>query len=366
MSHRKSNARAWATAIATFWALQNCSGLQTAHGGTLVGDFTSDDIQWADVDAEPPRVVVLAIDGVLPADALAAGEDELPHLTALGRTGYVLGGDERPILASGPNFVSLPGYTEILSGSTPACQKNGCDERPSTTIVAEMGDAGSAPVAMLSSWESIAKIAPETAVVTAGRTGGGTRKWVDCDAATRALRIEGETSRPSPGHDDYRPDAVTRPLARSYFSCARPELMFVSLGDTDELAHGGDRKGYVAALHAADDLLGDLLEDARRLESEDRRPTVFFVTTDHGRADDFYDHGEAYPESARVWLVVGATSEPVLRRTRLADRDGPARLRDIAPTIRSLRGLPADTSPEAGRSLLAGPSRPESEQRSED
>lgn len=362
MTHRRTDARSWAMAVATFCALQNCSSLQSAHGGPLVAEAPSPTpgAPPRRLASGPPRIVVLAIDGVLPADALAVGDDALPRLTALGETGYVLGGAARPMVASGPNFVSLPGYTEILSGSTPACRKNGCDERPPTTIVAEMARAGGprtgAPdVAMLSSWESIAAIAPDAAAVSTGRTGGATRLALDCDETTRALRIAAESAGPKPGHDDYRPDAMTIPLARSYFSCARPELMFVSLGDSDELAHEGNRAGYVAALRAADGFLGDLVGDARRMEEEDGRATVFFVTTDHGRADDFYNHGEAYPESANVWLVVGATTPDALAGTRLVELETPARLRDIAPTIRSLRGLPADGSTDAGRSLLEVP-----------
>lgn len=349
--------RAWAMAIATFCALHNCSGLRKAEGTPLGAlHSTSSEALPGRPSAVPPRIVLFAIDGVLPADALAEGPEELPHLTELGRRGHVLGGDDRPIAASGPNFVSLPGYTEILSGSPPACRKNGCDERPPTTIVAEMASAlardGDPAVAMVSSWESIGRIAPDTAAVSVGREGGNTRARIDCDDATRALREEAESADPAPGHDDYRPDAMTARLTRSYFSCARPELLFVSLGDTDELAHEGDRKGYLAALRAADGLLGDLVDDARRFEAEDGRPTVFFVTTDHGRADDFYNHGEAYPESARVWLVIGSSSASGLAGTRFVDDGAPAHLRDIAPTIRWIRRLPADGASDAGRSLL--------------
>ena len=62
-----------------------------------------------------------------------------------------------------------------------------------------------------------------------------------------------------------------------------------------------------------------------------------FVTTDHGRARSFCDHG-GDPESAAVWLVawgpsIKARGELVTGKTH--------RLSDLAPTARNILGLHA-------------------------
>ena len=64
--------------------------------------------------------------------------------------------------------------------------------------------------------------------------------------------------------------------------------------------------------------------------------TTLLVTTDHGRARDFVDHGPQFPESGRVWLVAGGND--VYGRGLMA----PSRrhtLSDIAPTVRALLGI---------------------------
>jgi hypothetical protein len=66
--------------------------------------------------------------------------------------------------------------------------------------------------------------------------------------------------------------------------------------------------------------------------------TTVLVTTDHGRARDFRDHGRLYPESGRVWLVAGGDDirggDPAAAPRRYT-------LSDKAPTVRALLGIRA-------------------------
>src|SRR5277367_5682132 len=78
-----------------------------------------DGARWQDV--------LLGVDGELAAEAKldprSANEPTMPRLAELARTrGAVFGAPDSGtvIRASGPNFVSLPGYTEILGGHPPA------------------------------------------------------------------------------------------------------------------------------------------------------------------------------------------------------------------------------------------------------
>ena len=75
--------------------------------------------------------------------------------------------------------------------------------------------------------------------------------------------------------------------------------------------------------------------------------TVLLVTTDHGRASDFKNHGREHPESARVFLFAWGTEVAAARLVPAGARH----LADIAPTLRMLFGLAPDRDPLAGRPL---------------
>ena len=326
------------------------------------------------------RVVVVAIDGVRwqeifqgtdPTLAQAAGmrpgematADELvPNIRALGRRGVALGDDDHPFEASGPNFVSLPGYTELLTGRVAPCQENDCNERPNRTIVDDMRglpDVSQRDVAVITSWERIDVVAsgdPSRISVSAGRSHGETRGLFNADPAIGSILRTGEHSDAFPGHDDYRPDRETAALATTYFERVRPRFMFVALGDTDEFGHENNYRSYVGALRRADSMVGELTRTAKSWgpEGDD---VVFFVVADHGRCKGFAGHGRDCPESSRSWMVAGGG--PIQAGGNVASV--PARyLRDIAPTVRAMMGLAADTDGEAGvamRELLPdGPS----------
>ncbi len=290
--------------------------------------------------------------GLGPAEA-ATAEELVPHLRALARRGVAIGESaDASFEASGPNFVSLPGYTEILTGRPAPCQENDCEARPRATLADEvrrLPGVSRREVAVLSSWERIDAIAaaePDEVVVSAGRTHGATREVLAEDRDTAELVRSSERSAPWPGHDDYRPDRDTTAIALSYFEHARPRLLFVSLGDTDEHAHAGNYRGYLDALRRADAFVGDLMRVARGWGPEGER-VVFFVTADHGRSAGFRDHGRDYPESARTWLVAGGGP---IERGRFVGADGEihGHLRDIAPTIRDILGIRADRDERSG------------------
>src|SRR6202000_2412366 len=176
------------------------------------------------------------------------------------------------------NYVSLPGYIEILSGRPTMCTDNKCARVQVPTFLDE-ARAARASVAAFSAWESIANAAtsnPGGFFVSAGRH-------------------DNEAIDPWPGEGQYRPDHFTADAARAYSARVRPDVFFLGLGDTDERAHHGDYPGYVDALRRADDTLGRLVELTDNT-------TTSVVTADHGRAVTFNHHG-AMPEAARVWMV---------------------------------------------------------------
>ena len=136
-------------------------------------------------------------------------------------------------------------------------------------------------------------------------------------------------------------------MALSYLRAERPDFLFVGLGETDEFAHQGNYAGYLDALREADDFLGEVSAELAARAQQGVK-TALFVTADHGRAESFREHGKPYPESARVWLVASGTA--ILARGFVASPEQ-RRLADIAPTLRTVFGLPGDGSRGAGTPL---------------
>jgi hypothetical protein len=319
-------------------------------------------------EARPARVVLVTIDGVranevfdgvdpalasrfgLSPEEILSARKLTPHLHRLMSAGVALGGGPgAPIEASGPNWVSLPGYREILTGRAGgSCDDNVCRALREPTLLDELRahDLPSGDVAVISSWETIENAAsrdPGNITISAGRHGGASRDRVRVSKWANVL-LDGAASSDSwPGHFDYRADRYTTEIALEYLARVQPRFLMVGLGDTDEYAHRKDYGGYVGALAAADHFLGRLvgLLDALGLS----RDTLILVTTDHGRSSRLADHGRWHPESKQVWALA---SGPLIPSRGTLTSCAPHRLRDLAPTLRLHLALPPDSSPLAG------------------
>lgn len=311
----------------------------------------------AEASAQPRNVVLVTVDGVRWQEMVHWTVSVTPNLDALARDGVMLGAPGAPIVASGPSFVSQPGYREILTGRpSVGCTTNLCPTIDEPTLLDEL-HLGPDEAFVIASWETIAKVAAHNArvvTVSAGRRGGAGRDRLRVTARAGAILDEAASWCAYPGHFDYRPDRYTAALALEVLAARRPRFLHVALGDTDEYAHRNDFAAYTAALARADAFVGELRELLARMGDYGAATTIV-VTTDHGRADRFVDHGRSWPESARAWLIAGGAG--IAPRSVVAAR--PYRLADIAPTLRVLYGLPADRSPLAGspiEELLAGAS----------
>jgi hypothetical protein len=269
---------------------------------------------------KPDPVVLVTIDGARWQDVFD-GAALMPTLHALGREqGAFVGADAgRAMRATGPNFVSLPGYTEIFTGrASSMCRDNDCPHTSTLTLLDRAADRGLS-VAAFASWEKLDRAItarPGRFVVSTGRDAG-------------------DDSPPWPGSGSYRGDAKTAELALDYLELVQPDLLFIGLGDPDEHAHHGNVGGYRAALAHADAVLARLVRVLDRM-GDRGKATHVFVTADHGRANDFRSHGGHAPESARVWLV-GAGPRIRARGHSRSPRE--RHLADIAPTIATLIGV---------------------------
>ncbi len=293
-------------------------------------------------------VVLVVLDGVRGEELFGAPE-ATPNLhRMLDRDAIAIGapGHGAEMVASGPTFISLPGYMEIFAGKPdPACDSNACDRVPAHTLADDVRESsGADDFALVTSWPNIARAAAgdvSAFVATAGRQLVSRQDELRQDAQLAAMLERGARARAYPGHGDYRPDAETARIALRVLETRRPRLLFVGLGDADEYAHRGDRPGYMQALRASDGFLGDLAATLSRMGARGRRTTVL-VTADHGRARSFVDHGARYPESARVWMVARG---PDLRSHGLVAAAHRHTLSDVASTVRWLLRIEGEGNP---------------------
>jgi hypothetical protein len=303
----------------------------------------------------PHTIVLIALDGVrwhdvfhgvekarakahgFRADEVLSARRLVPNLSSLADSGMAIGANGSGITANGPGFVSLPGYMEMLTGAPTRCLDNDCEPVGGPTIADEMAaEPGTGPldVAVIASWDRIERAAsksPQHLIVSAGRNHGATRNRLRFDPVADELFERGSKDGPEPGSGDFRRDRSTAAIALHYLRTQRPRFLFIGLGESDELAHKGDYRGYLEALVQADETIGNVASLLSAYEREGRRTTLI-VTTDHGRGPDFAGHGSYAPESGAVWVVAAGAGIP---KTGRATFSRPHRLSDVAGMIRA-------------------------------
>ena len=132
--------------------------------GTTVVVVTVDGARWEEVF----RGVDPALGGAygLREHELIDARSLVPNLAGLvSGYGAALGAPEvgAEIRASGPNFVSLPGYTELFTGRGPStCRDNACGATTEPTVIDELtARFGCSPedAAVVTSWPDIGRVA---------------------------------------------------------------------------------------------------------------------------------------------------------------------------------------------------------------
>jgi hypothetical protein len=290
----------------------------------------------------PPdkRVVLVTLDGVRWQDVVApnAEVDLLPRIyEGIAEGGVIVGASSHPgcgaVRATSGSNVSLPGYLEILTGRPTACTHNYCPPTTSPTVLDAAVASGIEGVASFGSWETLGR------AVSNGRSLG---------LVVSAGLAKGEKVDPFPGPPGghYRPDRYTAKAALAFYREKQPRLLHVGLGDTDEQGHRANTRGYFEALKEADAIIGELMdavEDAGHAST-----TTFIVTTDHGRAANFRDHGPGVPGAARSFVIGFGGG---VRPAGIACGKQEHTLADVGATVRALLDLPPDGSTSAGKPI---------------
>jgi hypothetical protein len=252
-------------------------------------------------------------------------------------------------LTNGHRF-SFPGYAEILLGEAhdTHIKSNDRVQNPYVTVLEELRRHMGLPaarVAAFGSWEVFNEIVEHTpgaltvnagfeAFATSDRTGQQLSRW--------------QFETPTPWNS-VRHDAYTFGLAMAHLRTAKPRVLYLALGETDDWAHDGRYDRVLETLARTDEYLRQLWSWLQS-QPEYRGRTHILITTDHGRghtAADWRNHGAKVEGAQDVWMAF--VSPAMTRRGEWRGHE-PLRTNQAAATMAAWLGLDWNAlRPAAGR-----------------
>jgi 2,3-bisphosphoglycerate-independent phosphoglycerate mutase len=118
------------------------------------------------------------------------------------------------------------------------------------------------------------------------------------------------------------------------------QAIICNFANGDMVGHTGNFPAAVKAIEALDACVGRCVEAMRAAGGE------VLITADHGNAEQMFDHGHDQPHTQHTLNLV-----PLLYVGRAAQLQSGGALRDIAPTLLAMMGLPQPAE-MTGRSLI--------------
>jgi len=136
--------------------------------------------------------------------------------------------------------------------------------------------------------------------------------------------------------EDVEDSLLQVPLL-DYVKAAKPRVLFVGYGETDNWAHQGRYDLVLDSAHRVDGFVKELWETMQAIPQY-RGSTTFIITCDHGRGGgltEWKEHGVEEKGSENVWIaVMGPDTSPLGERTHSA----PVTQAQIAATVAALLG----------------------------
>jgi hypothetical protein len=245
-----------------------------------------------------------------------------------------LGSDSH--VTNGYNF-SYPGYNETLTGeSGPKIDSNDNVPNPNVTVFEWLNHkpAFHGHVAAFGAWENFDNIFNKTrsGIVSNSSYDPFTGMPVTPELAL-LNHLKQETVHTWP---DESFDPPTFYTAVEYVKYAKPRVLFLGLGETDEWAHAGSYAEYLNAANRSDAYIAALWNLIQSMP-EYKDKTTLVVLPDHGRGDGakWTDHGQEVPDSKQTWMAwLGPDTAPLGERKNA----GPVTESQVAATLASLLG----------------------------
>jgi hypothetical protein len=201
---------------------------------------------------------------------------------------------------------SYPGYSEILLGEAhdDVIKSNDAVQNPYTTVLEVLKSRlalSADQVAVFTSWNVFDAIVEHTKGSLT--VNAGFAPFDSPEPRIRDLsRLQMETQTP---WDSVRHDAYTFRFAMDHLQRARPRVVYLALGETDDWAHDGRYDRVLEAYERTDLFLKELWTWVQA-DPEYRGRTHILITTDHGRGRttaDWRNHGAKVEGAQDVWIA---------------------------------------------------------------
>ncbi|MDP4184802.1 MAG: alkaline phosphatase family protein [Bacteroidota bacterium] len=206
-----------------------------------------------------------------------------------------------------PYHFSNPGYSEIITGfADPQINHNDKIYNPNVNVFEILNQSPKLKnkVAAFGSWDLfpyIFNVKRNNLPVNAGYINAEGKKLSKNEKLLNNLQNDIPAQ-----FNGVRYDALTDAFAMEYIKREKPRVVFISLGETDDIAHTGNYAAYLQAGHRFDQYVKDLWNYINKDPFYKNRTTLI-VTTDHGRghADNAWtSHGNQFPGSDQTWIAV--------------------------------------------------------------
>jgi len=204
-------------------------------------------------------------------------------------------------------WFSYPGYNEIFTGCPDTLvNSNDYPPNPNVTVLEYLNQQPqfTGKIAAFTAWEAFNRILNEK------------RSGIPVTAAFDT--ITGKQLRPEQHLlnqlllQSYKPwdeaeclDVFTHAAAMDYLKSARPKVLYISYGETDEWAHAGQYRDYLNAAHQVDAWLQEIWTFVQTTPPY-KNNTNLLITVDHGRGRGraWTSHGEGVTGADEIWFAV--------------------------------------------------------------
>lgn len=233
---------------------------------------------------------------------------------------------------------SYPGYNEMSTGfPNDAIDSNEFGPNPNATVFEWLNkfDEFRGRVAIYGTWSVYDNIFNKQRSHLVMQTGWTLAKKAHETPRDALLRQIYETTTEF-DEEDTQNSLLQIPLL-DYVKSAKPRVLFVGYGETDNWAHQGRYDLVLDSAHRFDYFVKQLWDTMQAI-AQYRGHTTFIITTDHGRGSgptEWKEHGVEEKGSENIWIaVMGPDTAPLGERTKT----GRVTQAQIAATVAALVG----------------------------
>jgi hypothetical protein len=236
-------------------------------------------------------------------------------------------------------YFSYPGYNETLCGFPDDARIHSNDKvpNPNVTVLEWLKNRPSfqGDIAVFGAWDVIASVVNPDRSHLMANSGYDPLTTIPFTSQLELLnKLKAETPRV---WEDEPFDAVAFYTAVEYLKAKKPQILYLSLGETDDWAHGGQYVEYLDSAHRVDAYLKAFWELVQSIP-EYRDNTTLIFSPDHGRGKSphkWKDHGQRIPDSKYIWMAfLGPDTQPLGERSNTS----PVTQNQIAATLAAFLG----------------------------